>query len=267
MISAQIPFNEDIAQSFANLDLPYVYFQEANLDSDPALEQIGLIDLSEQTLVILDAAENEWIPLVISSFRLPITDYQSEIRDVNGDEQPELLILVTLDSDCTPNDVSDISEHWLSVIERVGSQFESLQKRQICEKEVELSSLDVTENLPSPPFWDDVAWEFSWTNDYFGETNNFYEYLDTLTTDVIYRENSVEETLLSLNNLLDSLPLNDPLSDIIRPRFLLTRGYHYELNGDESAAIDTYLELIGQFPRSRWSWLAWTRLELAENVD
>jgi hypothetical protein len=91
--------------------------------------------------------------------------------------------------------------------------------------------------------------------------------LNTLTAEVIHQEKPVQDTLNSIDTLMNALPPNDPLSDIIRPRLLFMRGYLYELNGDEANALETYLELIKLDPRSPWSWLAWIRLETAENVN
>jgi hypothetical protein len=267
LYSGRLSLDGDLVHAFAALDLPFVPLLEANLDSDPDLEQVGLIDLSERTVIILDAAGGEWTPSIVGTFRPLVTHFQSEFRDVNNDDQPELLILFTLDNECGSTSDTGVQEHLLFVIGQAEGNVESLQREWICEDEVDLSSLDASEALVSPPFWANLVGEFPWTGVYTWDDNNFYDYLDQLTAEVIYQEKPTEETLRSLNDLLNSLPADNSLSDIIRPHLLFSLGYRYELNGDEVSAVNTYLKLIRQSPRSPWAWLAWLRLEPVSDDD
>ena len=53
---------------------------------------------------------------------------------------------------------------------------------------------------------------------------------------------------------------NNPMTQPYIEHLTYLLGYHYELSGDEETAVNTYLNLIQQFPTSPWSWLAWARL-------
>lgn len=129
--------------------------------------------------------------------------------------------------------------------------------------------LSIDEQPPAEPtptvFAPDPAQSLAWHTVLYEEMGqNEWEIVAEVQTAVLHQTDPAIST--TITNLLYYLPGDEPEARSFIEHLTYLLGYHYELNGDEVQAVNTYLSLIRQNPASPWSWLAWARLDPANHT-
>lgn len=252
-------------EALAGIGFTAAYSQTLNLDDDEENEWISLVS-EGNILLVLDAQNGRWRSHLLAPNLSPLANMQINVRDLTADGQADLLILAHFHTPCLGESAL---ESWGMLFDLTAdNRYETVRIEQICDN----TPPDITEmntnfffneTEPPAPFWDSMADEFPWQAELwpFAE-NGFFSYLDTLNEQVLTAEQPF--TLpTELTTLINALPATNPDAQPVIQHLTYLLGYYYELRGEAATAVTTYLTLIHQYPTSPWAWLAWARLEPA----
>lgn len=254
--NAILPVDTIPEELLANLNLHYAFAQSANLDDDPELEWVGILEPEAPWLVIFDAENNQWVPHFLDDiYSAPVLDLKIEQKIFTDIVDSSLLTLIS-----TASSYSDSLNYEVLLIDKIEQEYSIVASKHPYDEEPILQDLDRdyfdldrTENIL--PKWKDLE-------GFLEEPEYISTYIETLMDSVITQSDPAIPT--KITDLLTYLPTDDPEAQPYREHLTYLLGYHYELSDDEDQAVATYLDLIQQAPSSPWSWLAWARLEPAE---
>ncbi len=260
-----------------NLGIPIAQSLTVNMDADPEMEWVGLLALNDPQIIIFDSVAGVWQGHSVA--RLETNgDTDFETTDIDGDNLPELVVWHTIAEDeafCW-----DVAIRMsISIIHRSGNGFELVEHESDCysdspialahageDKEAFLHRLYFEHRLvPAPEVAPSRSW-FRLEGFEVSEYETIERYLQSYLEPAVWSQTDADTIVNEINALLDYLPQNNPEAELYAHRLTYLLGYHYELSGDEEAAVSTYLDLIQQIPDSIWAWLAWSRLEVVEDI-
>ena len=253
LVSSQSP-----QEALSAMDFQLSFAQPINLDDDPELEWVGVLEPQDPWLVILDAVAGKWQPTFIDDlFYTPVLDVNLEQLELTEEGALDLVVVVQAEnySDYPEPIVFDIIlvKDAMNEFAQAGS-FTSFE--QVNFSELSQSHFGLEQPVKIDPFWVQLE-------NLDVEADYLTEYLDELQTAVLSQTDpTIPE---KITQLLIYLPHDDPEAEPYIEHLTYLLGYHYELSGDEETAVSTYLDLIQRFPTSPWSWLAWARLEPVED--
>ena len=239
----------------ADLNLHYAFAQSVNLDDDPELEWVGILEPEAPWLVIFDAENNQWVPHFVDDiYPAPVLDLKIEQKILADTVDLSLLTLII-----TASSYSDALNYEVSLIDKIDQEYSIVASKHPYDEEPILQDLDrnyfdLDRPEDIPPKWKDLE-------DFLEEPEYISTYIETLVDAVLTQ--SDPDIASKITDLLAYLPPDDPETQPYIEHLTYLLGYHYELSGDDETAVTTYLSLIRQAPNSPWSWLAWARLEPA----
>lgn len=249
LISSSTPTN-----ALTELNFQFAFANSANLDNDPELEWIGILEPEAPWLVIFDDVDGVWDIKFVDDLLYSVLAFELGQEDLTNDGQLDTLI-----ASSTEPPYGDTT-HTVTWIDYSDEEFKILDRNSDFEKLPDLSTIDVTFfdlNQPKPEHLVQPDWK---TIDRFEtDTTTIKSYIEELTDTVLTQTDP--DITSKITDLLNYLPSNDPEAQPYREHLTYLLGYHYELSGAEEEAVETYLNLIQQNPSSPWSWLAWARLE------
>lgn len=249
-----LPSSLTPVDAFAERELQFDFADSVNLDGDPELEWIGILEPATPRLVILDDVNGVWNIDIVNMYSYPITAFDFAQQDVTADGQLETIIALTVDSSYSE------PYHIVLLIGKGDEQFEIIDSNSDLEAFPDLNEIDVTYfelDQPEPEQPSQPEWEL--LIGLLPEERNISAYIQELTDTVIVQTNP--DIPNQITDLLNYLPTDDPEAQPYREHLTYLLGYHYELRDEEEEAVNAYLDLIKQNPSSPWAWLAWARLE------
>ncbi|MBP6472000.1 MAG: tetratricopeptide repeat protein [Chloroflexi bacterium] len=264
--NSSLPSDTSPVDLLAAQDIHYEFATQANLDSDPELEWVGILEPQWPTLLIFDAVDETWQPLRKIGSIDEITDFVIATKDVTGDGKDDVFGLTTGRNYCfeleAQMDYQGIQMLYTEdpVTKDNGLRFEG--ETFSCLKDVAMLEIeDITEdNFSTTTLIIRPPWK---TLDNFPATDlALPDFIAQLQTAVLTQ--SDPDIASKITDLLAYLPPDEPEAQPYIEHLTYLLGYHYELSGDDETAVTTYLSLIRQAPNSPWSWLAWARLEPVE---
>ena len=253
--NAILPADTLPEESLADLNLHYAFAQSVNLDDDPELEWVGILEPEAPWLVIFDAENNQWVPHFVDDiYPAPVLDLKIEQKILADTVDLSLLTLII-----TASSYSDALNYEVSLIDKIDQEYSIVASKHPYDEEPILQDLDrnyfdLDRPEDIPPKWKDLE-------DFLEEPEYISTYIETLVDAVLTQ--SDPDIASKITDLLAYLPPDDPETQPYIEHLTYLLGYHYELSGDDETAVTTYLSLIRQAPNSPWSWLAWARLEPA----
>lgn len=227
-----------------------------NLDADPELEWIGILEPQIGKTTTFDLGEEGWVYDIDHLYTLT-KNYEVSEQDVTGDGKEDVIALVTEEDYCFDIEKLTLQQSTqLLFTEDESAKFYG--SRFPCDS-VELLTLEDVgaDDFSAYPFNSQPEWK---TLENYPQTDlSLYQYGQELQTAVLTQTDPAITT--KITDLLNYLPGDDPEAQPYRQHLTYLLGYHYELSGAEEEAVTIYLDLIQQAPSSPWSWLAWARLE------
>ena len=252
---ANMPSSMTPSDALATLDLQLAFAHSTNLDDDPELEWVGILEPEAPWLVIFDVENGQWVTHFIEDIYYPasVIDMKIAQKFITNEVKPSFLTLLALS-------YSDPTDYEVLLIDKIDQEYDIVAENHAYGEEPNLEELDrAFFNLDNP----EVAFPI-WTRleGFLQEKQYIGTYLATLTDSVITQSDPTIST--KITDLLNYLPSDDPEAQPYREHLTYLLGYHYELSGDEEYAVSIYTDLIQHAPSSPWSWLAWSRLEPVE---
>ncbi len=244
-------------------DIQYEFAVQINLDDDPELEWIGILEPKWPFLLVFDTVDGAWQPQIRWIYIDEVSEFVTASKDVTGDGKEDVIGLVNGNDFCFDLDKQTNEQSILMLytedhsVRFIGESFYCIQNQD----EI-LTIDDITEaHFSSNPL--PAALASNPLDDYPATNLPLHEYAQELQTAVLTQTDPDIST--KITDLLNYLPSDDPEAQPYREHLTYLLGYHYELSGKEEEAVAIYLDLIQQHPSSPWSWLAWARLEPVEN--
>ena len=259
--NTNLPATVPPAQAMADLNLQYAFAQVANLDDDPDLEWIGILEPEAPWLVIFDAENGQWVAHFVDDiFTAPVFDLDFGQQKITNDDN--LSILVTIAAESYSTWTTTETEYEVFLIDKVDQEYVIVDTNHLYDEQPDLKdlpddffNLDSEQSTIIEPGWKQLE-------DFLEEPEYIGFYIENLTDSILAQTDpTIPE---KITQLLNYLPTDDPDAQPYIEHLTYLLGYFYELSGDEENAVSTYLELIQQYPTSPWSWLAWARLEPVE---
>jgi hypothetical protein len=253
--NAVLPSSQPPQDSLLTLDFQFNFAQTANLDDDPNLEWIGILEPEAPWLVIFDAQNGQWVAQFAEDlFSAPVLSMVFEQQE--GADSEDSGIFVSAESG--PTIYSTSAGYNVLLINKVDQEY-VVVATSFYDEQPDLKNLppeffnpDADQPATMPPSWENLA-------GFLDEPKYIGDYIEGLTESVLTQTDpTVPE---KITQLLNYLPSDDPDARPYIEHLTYLLGYFYELSGDEETAVTTYLDLIQQYPTSPWSWLAWARLE------
>ena len=257
----ELPQSQPPVELMESLGLAPEFFQSGQLDTDDDIEWIGVLEPESPSLVIFDPLGEEWqVSFIFYPFYFPVLELDFVLQDVIGDDQPEIIVQLTEDGTAYyPNEevVYDVI-----LAGMVDGAFQKIRSEMVYEKTEDLAQvLEITAYELKASTLASISWRQLEGLDV--AEDSVYIYTGKLQTAVLTQTDpTVPE---KITQLLNYLPADDPDAQPYIEHLTYLLGYFYELRGYEENAVNTYLNLIQQYPTSPWSWLAWARLEPVEN--
>jgi hypothetical protein len=255
---ASLPSSQTPQESLLAMDFQFSFAQSANLDDDPDLEWIGILEPEAPWLVIFDAKDGQWATQFAEDlFSAPVLSMEFEQQEVTGSDH--LGIFLSVQSG--PTVYSTSAGYEVLLIDKIDQEYVIVANSFY----VEQPDLN---NLPPDFFNPDTdqpaILSSNWENleGFLDEPKYIGDYIEGLTDLILAQTDpTVPE---KITQLLTYLPTDDPEAQPYIEHLTYLLGYFYELSGDEETAVSIYLDLIQRYPTSPWSWLAWARLEPME---
>lgn len=241
--------------TLVNLGYSLAFTQTTNLDTDPELEWMGILEPIAPSLIIFDQTPAGWMIYQPGSYSFDeVVALTWLLRDLTGDGIDDVLVLLQLKGThfggfSSPYQVYfiDISSGTYNILDVVYPYDEVMLA------EIGLDYFDIGQPARS---WRQLE-------GFPTEATYIDEYVRELVAAVLSPEHSatLPEDLIALINYL---PQDDPDAYYLILQLTYMLGYTYEQEGRDEEAMATYLALIQQAPESPWSWLAWARIEPEE---
>ena len=240
--------------AMTELGYSLAFTQTTNLDSDPELEWIGILEPIAPSLVIFDQTPAGWAihPTGLYPFD-EVVQLTWLLRDVTDDGVDDLLVLLEIGE-------TALADLWPSykvfLFDTAVADYDLVHSISSYEDEVRLAELPL-DFFPPERSVTAAAWKQ--LEGFNTEATSTYDYVRELVAAVLSPEHSdtLPEDLIALINYL---PPDEPEAHYLILQLTYMLGYTYEQEGREEEAIATYLALIQQAPESPWSWLAWARI-------
>ncbi len=257
--NASLPSSQPPQDSLLTLDFQFNFAQSANLDDDPNLEWIGILEPEAPWLVIFDAQNGQWVAEFAEDlFSAPVLSMEFEQQE--GTDSEDSGVFVSVESG--PTIYSTSAGYDVLLINKVEQEY-VVVATSFYDEEPDLKNLppeffnpDTAQPATLPPSWENLA-------GFLDEPKYIGDFIEGLTESVLTQTDpTVPE---KITQLLTYLPSDDPDAQPYIEHLTYLLGYFYELSGAEENAVNTYLDLIQQYATSPWSWLAWARLEPVEN--
>jgi len=241
-------------------DIQFEFDHAINLDEDPELEWVGILEPMAPWLVIFDDVNGEWQAHYISSqYYRPIQNVTLAQKDLTQDGTLDLMMSVQAKNDSGYPTYTAFSTY---LIENMEDGFSEVANQTVFEEPI-LQELDrefFWLNVTSTQTDETTSWKE--LDGFSNESEDIGDYIRTLTDDVLTQSDPALPT--KITDLLAYLPTDDPEVQPYREHLTYLLGYYYELSGNVDQAVTSYLDLIQQAPSSPWSWLAWARLAPVE---
>jgi hypothetical protein len=281
-----LPYDSDVDKVLSERDFPVIAQTNLNIDADADLELIAVLDVGQPLLAVIDSGDDGIrIYPIDYLFHTPVS-IQSNTFDANEDGILDILIVADLgiveslynDSFCLPN-----SEDYYLLLVTIDGEHDYKSKSRVLAcypyspfdlqtdggmKEFVASMRDVEScDYCGTEYFQDTEEEIlpKWISleGFLEEPRNdavAFNYYHELRNRVI-DEQDRSPVREEIQALIDFLPSDEPAVVVLLPELIFYIGLSYELDGNEAKALDTYLDLIQEYPESPWSWLAWSRIE------
>lgn len=254
--NASLPSSQPPQDSLLAMDFQFSFAQSANLDDDPDLEWIGILEPEAPWLVIFDADNGQWVAHFVDDiFSAPVFDLDFGQQKITNDDNLSTLVTIAAESHSTLT----TSEYEVFLIDKVDEEYVIVDANYLYDEQPVLRDLpDDFFNLDSEqPTIIEPGWKQ--LEGFLEERERIGSYIEGLTDLLL---NQTDLTIPEkITQLLNYLPTDNPDAQPYIEHLTYLLGYFYELSGEEETAVSTYLGLIQQYPTSPWSWLAWARLE------
>ena len=254
----------DFPESVSPIDT--LAFQNISVDfsfeMDNGSEEIWL-GFIHANLIAWRLEDGKWRPSIIFKFESPVKDVQFDVRDLTEDGQIDLVVSIALITPQYCHYVENKDEEYRLMLFTISPEdVQVISESTVCENPLPISQL-------SPDYFDTKnsgEYAISWYLDIQVDEQTwvFTHRIDDLKDQVLSQTN-LSRTRAQIQDLISQIPDGDKGGELASIRLLYLIGLSYELSGDEETAVSTYLDLIQQAPTSPWSWLAWARLEPAED--
>ena len=239
----------------------FTWTQSLNWDNDPVQEWLGVLRFDQPILAFIDGDEN-WDVKTIEIYSSGLSKVESAVYTPAGGTEPKILVLFSgkgkyCDSPSTVK--------WLLEINPETVKYENLY---LCdtttysfanENDIQLA----LQEFSKPHYYE----EFKAPDWYYLPDTQENEYERRTILNLV---NEIESSVLSqtdaekvnseISTLISSLPTDDSAAQILLNRLYYLQGLNYELGGQSTLAVETYLSLIRRFPDSIWSKLARLRI-------
>lgn len=256
--NAVLPAATPPGETLAGLNVQYAFAQTVNLDDDPELEWIGILEPEAPWLVVFDTEGDWWVPhFVYEIYAAPVLGLNFEHQRIASNDKVNNLVLIVAES---PDDLLYTTEYTILLIDKVDHEYSIIARKYLYDEQPDLRNLlqDFL-NLDQPAV---VPSEWEQLDGFLEKPVSISTYIQYLTDSILTQTDPTIPT--QITDLLDYLPTDDGEARPYREHLTYLLGYHYELSGDADTAVATYLSLIQQTPDSPWAWLAWARLEPVE---
>lgn len=237
------------------MDFQFSFAQSANLDDDPDLEWIGILEPEAPWLVIFDAQNGQWVAQFAKDlFSAPVLSMAFEQKEITDTDQPSILVSI----ESGPTIYSTSEGYTVLLIAQVDQEYEIVADTFYVDRP-DLNNLppdffnpDTDQPAVLSPSWENLE-------GFLDEPESIGDYIEGLTDSILTQADLTAPE--KITQLLNYLPSDDPDSQPYIEHLTYLLGYFYELSGEGETAVLTYLDLIQRYPTSPWSWLAWARLE------
>lgn len=273
----QLPSAVDPLPAFMKAGLPLENSLYLDIDKDGIPEWLGALALSEPRLLLLDPKGGEWCIQDLTYLGGPVSKLEALVKDVNGDGQPDLLILATLsepvpagaDSPCH----DDGSTTQILILEAIPDGYRTIWRNAICGRHPPIEQVfsdeavaamladqqQIADHRPGSGLSYPSLQELLLGSAVKG---TLAEYIDTLSNDTIANK-TPGEIRARIRGLLNRLPAGEILTPFIAARLVFLEGLSYQLEGQEESAVQTYQNLLSAYPQSAWSWMATSMLDVS----
>ena len=255
--NGSLPSSKRPTSALEEISLQLDFAHSANIDDDPELEWIGILESETPWLIVFDDVNNIWHVSLLDDLFYPIIALELGQQDVTNNGQLETLLAMSFE----PSYGAPFHTIWVlgqgeEQLEILGSHSDFAAFPDVHQVDTSLFNLKQTElELEPEPDWQKL-------DGFEIEESSIKSYVEKLTDNVITQTDPNITT--KITDLLNYLPTDDPEAQPYREHLIYLLGYHYELSGAEDNAVAIYLDLIQQNPDSPWSWLAWARLDPLE---
>ncbi len=245
----------------AQVGIPVLFAETVDLDDDPDLEWIGVVDGGGLIWAYWDATEAGWQGFDLAAlndgdFRTATLDtFEFCLRDVSGDGIDDLISLRQLSGDRFGSQkdpvmflaVYDFEADELLLDVSVGIDDLSEVDRDLVDELIDGIRLEqLYPPMGLPPYYIKLDGEYEALEYYLRDS------LDELITD-----GDPAAIRAGLEQALAQIPEDGINADVAIRQIQYLIGYSFELEGDGEGAISAYRQLIEAAPDSYWSWLAW----------
>lgn len=279
-----IPGESNPVEALRSAGYSFTFPQRMNLGNKIEMEWIGVINVEQPLLVVLDYQNANWHIYPVDFIEQTPKEIETTVQASPDGAGKQILILINEgksrinDSEVDCREVA--TDYKLLLAGALEGEYQLLGRRSMsCQLEppVEItnedgrekfitlinecsncdlvSDWDIQTEVPAPPAW--VTLQGYST--YLQDDQDVFEYAAELKRQVIAQADLVT-TRTEILRLLEYLPGNDSSAHLIRGYLHYLLGFSYEIEGEREKAAAVYLELIQTVPNSPWSWLASTRL-------
>jgi hypothetical protein len=274
----QIAGGSDPVRALAARGYQLEMLQTRNLDSDPAMEYIGVLQGEKPLIVVVDPVTAGWQIYPIDFVDRRVVSLDATVTQAANRVEPQTLLLARTDTSTrreTTECMKDTQDYQLFLSTGEKGGYELLKWRGLsCQIQ---SPVDLQTEGGKNKFISLVneCNHCDLIDDYYAEQPDWIElrgladkpqpdidvfgYINLLDQDVLQGHN-LSQTRTKIAHLIDFLPGNVAAARILRNHLSYLHALTYESDGKPALAVKEYLALIQEAPDSLWSWLAWSRL-------
>jgi hypothetical protein len=274
----KIVSNTGPVQALSMSGYQFKLLQVQNLDSDAAVEYIGVLQPEKPLIVAVDAVANGWQIYPIDFVDQPVVGMELATTLVADSVEPRTLLLAQLDTstrrettDCMKN-----TQDYLLILAAGEKEGYKMLKWRGFSCQIQ-PPVDLQTKLGKDKFFSLVneCDHCDLMNDYYKvqpewvKLQGFREkpqvdidvfgYIDSIDQEVLDGVN-LNQTRTKIARLIDYLPDNVPAAHILHNHLRYLFALSYELDGKPAQAVTEYLALIQAAPDTLWARLAWARL-------
>ena len=224
--NASLPSSQPPQDSLLAMDFQLSFAQSANLDDDPDLEWIGILEPEAPWLVIFDAENGQWVAHFVDDiFTAPVFDLNFGQQKITNDDNLSILVTIAAESYSTLT----TTEYEVLLIDKVDQEYVVADTNYLYDEQPDLNDLpDDFFNLDSEqPAVIEPGWKQ--LEGFLEEPERIGLYIEGMTDLLL---NQTDPTVPEkITQLLNYLPSDDPDAQPYIEHLTYLLGYFYELSG------------------------------------
>jgi hypothetical protein len=274
----QVVSGMDPVQPLSMSGYQFKLLKAQNLDTDAAVEYIGVLQVEKPLIVMVDALASGWQIYPIDFVDQPVVGLEIATTLAVDTKEPGTLLLAQLDASTrgeTTDCMKNTQDYLLILVAGKKDSYKMLKWRGFsCQIQ---PPVNLQTKLGSDTFISLVneCDHCDLMNDYYKKQPDWVELLGfseklPADTDVFaYIRLLDQETLqggdlnqsrAKIAHLINFLPKDVPAAKVLQNYLRYLHAFTYELDAKPTLAVTEYLALIQNVPDSLWAWLAWSRL-------